>query len=326
MRRHGHRVARRAFVGLAALASLAACGGDDEEAGDAAAEQPASLGGGDSAVAVGETAAETAEEPADETVAGGGAAPVDLGSIGRDVIVEMRVSMSSDDIARSVGLISAKVAALGGGVASSEVDYGDPASGEPGGYAVLVLKVPPESVTDLVGGLDDAGVVRSVAQSAQDVSDQLVDLDIRIDNARASVESVREFMDATEDLSELVTLEAELSRRLTELEQLEAQQRNLSDRVALATVTVEILPTASVPDPDTDDGIGGAFADGWNAFTSVVYGIVLVAAALTPFLVVGLAVLAVWWFVRRRAAVASPDPEARDPEAAEHDEPAVPTG
>jgi hypothetical protein len=320
---HVRRIVMRTFLALIVVSAVAACGGDDDEdAGAAVADQAASVGGGDSAVEVGETA----EEPADEATAGG-VEPVDLGSIGRDVIVEMRVSMSSDDIARSVGLISAKVAALGGGVASSEVDYGDPASGEPGGFAVLVLKVPPASVGDLVGGLDDAGVVRSVAQSAQDVSDQLVDLDIRIDNARASVESVREFMDATEDLSELVTLEAELSRRLTELEQLEAQQRNLSDRVALATVTVEILPTASVPDPDSDDGIAGAFADGWHAFTALLYGIVLVAAVLTPFLVLAVAVLAAWWFLRKRAAGHPvPEPESREPDAAEHDDPPLPIG
>ena len=310
--------------------SPAACGGrDDEEAGASVAEEPAAAAdGGDSAVAVGDAVEATAEAAADEG-SGGGAEPVDLGSIGRDVIVEMRVSMSSDDIARSVSLISAKVAALGGGVATSEVDYGDPASEEPGGFAVLVLKVPPAAVGDLVGGLDDAGVVRSVAQSAQDVTDQLVDLDIRIDNARASVESVREFMEATEDLSELVTLEAELTRRLTDFEQLEAQQRNLSDRVALATVTVDIQPTAAAPEPDTDDGIADAFASGWKAFVAVLYGIVLVVAALTPFLLLGSALFAVWWFVRRRprvsVAVPGNDEPAGEPADAEREEPPVPT-
>ena len=200
-----------------------------------------------------------------------------------------------------------------------------PLSGKPVTSRPSNVKVPPSAVNDLVGGLDDAGVVRSVAQSAQDVTDQLVDLDIRIDNARASVESVRQFMEATEDLSELVTLEAELTRRLTDLEQLEAQQRNLSDRVALATVTVDIQPTASVPEPDTGDGIGDAFASGWKAFVAVLYGIVLVVAALTPFLVLGSMLLAVWWLVRRRPRVAVPAPADDRTSADEREESAVPT-
>ena len=47
--------------------------------------------------------------------------------------------------------------------------------------------------------------------------------------------------------------------------------------MALATVTVDIQPTAAAPEPDTDDGIADAFASGWKAFVAVLYGIVLVA-------------------------------------------------
>jgi hypothetical protein len=340
-RHHTNGARRRSTVGSLALAgvatvALAACGGDDESSvGDTAALEPAvtQMAGDDTAggdqIELGATAEAAPGEAASGDVAPG---QVVLGTIGRDVIVEMRVSMSSDDIQRSVAAITARVAALGGGVASSDVDYGDPAIDEPGGYAVLVVKVPPAAVPDLVAGLDDAGTVRSVGQSAQDVTEQLVDLDIRIENARASVANVREFMDRTEDLSELVTLEAELSRRQTELERLEAQQRNLSERVALATVTIEIVPTASVPEPDTDDGgIGDAFGDGWRAFVAVIYGVILVGAVLAPFLVVGLvATLVLWWLVRRPRR-AGPIGDERTAEtvtggAAERDETPTPTG
>lgn len=326
--RWGLRGAGRRAVGtLLAVAVLASCGGDDDEAGDATSGTVPTreLAGGDE-LAIGDTvaASATAEESAGPEPASGGSDPVDLGSVGRDVIVEMNVSMTSDDIARSVSVITARVAALGGGVASSNVDYGDPALDDPGGFAVLVLKVPPASVGDLVSGLGDAGTVRSVGQTAQDVTDQLVDLDIRIENARASVASVREFMEATEDLSELVTLESELARRLVRLERLEAEQRNLSDRVALATVTVEIVPTASVPEPEDDGGIDDAFADGWNAFTSLLYGIAIALAVLTPFLVVlALGGVILWWVVRRRSARSS-RALAAPVEAPEHDGPHVP--
>ena len=247
--RHRRRTAMRVLASAAVALTLAACGGDDSEDAGAAAEQPASAVGGDSAVEVDDTGGATAEASGGES-AGGGAERVDLGSIGRDVIVEMRVSMSSDDIARSVSLISAKVAALGGGVATSEVDYGDPASEEPGGFAVLVLKVPPSAVNDLVGGLDDAGVVRSVAQSAQDVTDQLVDLDIRIDNARASVESVRQFMEATEDLSELEELARSLKGSLFRTSD-PGRLASIRSTLRIVEITIENLlrarPFAHVP-------------------------------------------------------------------------------
>lgn len=311
-----HITGRRRTIGALIVVgglTLTACagGGDDSAADEAAADEPAA-----EPTATVPAMERPADEPTDSAAGGGGVAggdvTIDLGQIGRDVIVEMYVTVSSDDIERSVSSVTARAAALGGGVASSQVDYGDPASDEPGDeYAVLVVKVPPEAVDDLITGIEQTGTIRSINQSAQDVTEQLVDLDVRIANARESVENVRAFMERAEDLNDLVTLEAELTRRQTELERLEAQQRNLSERVAFSTVTVEIVPTASVPEPmvDEDDTIAGAFRQGWDGFTTMIWGIGYVAAVLLPFLaaaaVIGLVVLLVLRRRRRTSNVSS---------------------
>jgi hypothetical protein len=272
---------------IGALA-LAACGGDDD---DTSASENAPPAATDASAADSpfdatdrgsiETGGDSVEGDADT---GGG---FDIGVIGRDVIIEMQVTLSSDNIQRTVASIMAQASSLGGGVASSNVNYGN--HSEPGGadgYAVLVVKVPPQSLDRLLAGLDDAGTVQSINQSAQDVTEQLIDLEVRIRNARQSVDNVREFMDRTENLKELVTLEGELTRRQTDLERLEAQQRNLSDRVALSTVTIEVVPTASIPEPIDDDAdtIGDAFRKGWDAFTGFIFGIGFILAVLLPFL------------------------------------------
>lgn len=293
---------------IGALA-LAACGGDDDDASaepaaeeftaesvaeDAAADE---FGSDEGFIATGDAGR---AEPSDRPAQGEGG--FDIGVVGRDVIVEMRVVVSSDDIQRSVASIMASASTLGGGVASSDVNYGNDDITGSEGYAVLVVKVPPGSVDRLLSGLDDTGTIESISQSAQDVTEQLVNLDVRIQNARQSVANVREFMDRTENLNELVTLEAELTRRQTELEQLEAQQRNISDRVALSTVTIEVIPTASVPEPPADDdqSIGDAFRSGWDAFVTLMFGIGFVLAATLPFLITGLLLAAGTWLIVRR--------------------------
>ncbi len=236
------------------------------------------------------------EAVADSDDVGGGG--LDLGVVGRDVIIEMNVTMGSDDIEATVAAITNDAARLGGGVVQADVNYG---SGVDKGYATLVVKVPPDQIESMVGGLDKTGVVRSITQSAQDVTEQLVDLDVRIENARESVTSVRRFMDQAVALADLVTLEGELTRRLTELELLEGQQRNLTDRVALSTITISVFPTEQVPEVEGDPGILDAFSDGWNAFVAFLFGVGYVLAVLAPFLILGgLAALAVGWYLRRR--------------------------
>ncbi len=305
------RAPRRGPVSLILIGALAltACSGSDDDAATAGTEsvadestfeEVADVASGANAgglLAADDTTAESAERPGQ---ADGG---FDIGVVGRDVVIEMRVVLSSDDIQRAVASIMANAATLGGGVASSDVNYGNAGVGGSEGYAVLVVKVPPGSVDRLLSGLDDSGTVQSINQSAQDVTEQLVNLDVRIQNARQSVANVREFMDRTENLIELVTLEAELTRRQTELEQLEAQQRNISDRVQLSTITIEVVPTASIPDAvaEQDRSIADAFRSGWDAFVTVLFGIGIVLAATLPFLISSLLlVLVAWMIIRRR--------------------------
>lgn len=300
---------------LVVIGSLAGCGGGDDESTasfDASVEPVAASADMPGGEVLAEGAPPTAGVETAAVPGGEQAADVDFGSIGRDVIVEMHVSMHSDDLARTVASISARAAGLGGGIASSDIDYGtqatpDPDSQDPaalvGGYAVLVVKIPPASVNTLLDGLADSGTVIAVNQSATDVTDQLVDLDVRIANARASVDNVRGFMEQTTNLTELVSLESELTRRQTELEQLEAQLRGLSDRVSLSTLTIEVRPTpvaAAVSAAKPDDGIADAFRTGWNAFVGTIFAIAFIVAILAPFLAVALVVLGVALVVTRR--------------------------
>ena len=87
---------------------------------------------------------------------------------------------------------------------------------------------------------------------------------------------------------------------MTELEQLEAQQRTMSERAELATITVEVVATpaeASGDGPADEEGIGDGLRSGWDALVAVVLAIVYVMlAVLLPFLVVMLVIagLACW--------------------------------
>ena len=291
-------------LAVAGVLALAACFGSDDSAESAPATTAAaaafSVENDDGGFVV------TGEDRAVEQYSSSG---FDIGVIGRDVIIEMRVLVSSDNIQRTVASIMYNVSALGGGVAYSNIDYGDRTDGHDDGFAMLVVKVPPEGIDHLLAGLDDTGTVHSISQSAQDVTEQLVDFDVRIRNVRESVANVREFMDRTENLKDLVVLEGEMTRRQTDLERLEAQQRNLSDRVALSTVTIDIVPTASVGGEDADT-IGDAFSTGWDVFVAVIYRTGFVLAVLAPFLVVAalLALLVRFVVLRRKATTGTAPP------------------
>ncbi len=277
-------------LAVVTMLALTACGDEDSEESAATTFSAAASMGAES---------EEAMAAADGASAEYMGADFDIGTIGRDVIIEMRVLLSSDNIQHTVASIMAQASALGGGVSYSNIDYGVGTGGNTDAYATLVVKVPPQGIDQLLAGLDDTGTVRSISQSIQDVTEQLVDLDVRIRNARESVANIRGFMDRAEDLTDLVLLESEMIRRQTDLERLEAQQRNISDRVAFSTVTIDVVSPGSVDEEDTGT-IGDALRTGWGTFGAVLYRTGIILALLLPFLALAALLGLIWLVVRRR--------------------------
>ena len=107
---------------------------------------------------------------------------------------------------------------------------------------------------------------------------------------------VRELMDQATKLSDVVTLEGELSTRQADLESLLAQQASLKDRTSLATITLSLSETpVKKADKDDDPGFADALAGGWDAFVTMLRWIVVALGAVLPFAVVrGAARCSLW--------------------------------
>src|SRR5262249_40874760 len=161
-----------------------------------------------------------------------------------------------------------------------------------GSRATLVLAVPPDQLAAVRAALDDAGDVLSFEQQADDVAKQLTDLDSRITNQRASIARIRELYAAATDVEAIGRVESELSNRETTLEELLASKAALDDRVAMATLTVDITPSPAAAAEPADDGTGltDALAGGWRAFAGALFAVVLVLTAAMPFVLTALVV------------------------------------
>jgi hypothetical protein len=304
---HPFRLAATVF---AAVALLGACTAADDDAASAptlfeapSVDHPTSPADTEDVAATEFAADADAAEPVAPRP--GGVGGFDLGEIGRQVAVEMRITMRTDDLRAAVDGILAAASAGGGGVAATDIDYG---TGTRDGRATVVVKVPPRALNALLSGLDDLGEVTNIGQDALDVTDQLTDLDVRIRNAEQSVDRVRGLLAEASDLREVIDLESELTRRQTDLERLQATERNLQERVSFATVTIQVMPTSAAmaePDPATEPGIADGFRTGWDAFVGVLFGLTYGLAVIAPVLAVVLLVLSIGWRVlarRRRHA------------------------
>jgi Domain of unknown function (DUF4349) len=142
---------------------------------------------------------------------------------------------------------------------------------------------------------------------------------------QASLDRVRKLLESATNLGEVISLESELTNRETAVEQLLAQKRAIGDRVALATLRVQLsmtpvqttTTTITPVQPVAKPTVGKAFKSGWKGFVNVLVAIMIFLGYTAPFLVIvaiGAAVL-IPIIRRRRVAlrnrsVAPPHPPA----------------
>ncbi|MFF8565794.1 DUF4349 domain-containing protein [Streptomyces albidoflavus] len=188
--------------------------------------------------------------------------------------------------------------------------------------STVVVRVPQEKYDTVLDSLGEGGEVVSRRTSAEDVTEEVVDVESRLKSQRASVARVRELMDRAEKLSDIVSLEGELSSRQMELEALLAQQSSLKDRTSMATVTLQLTERTAKTESKEDDGptFTDALSGGWSAFVATLRWLTVVVGAALPFvLALGLALLA-WRFTRRLRRPAAAAPAVRGPGAEEEAE------
>jgi hypothetical protein len=103
----------------------------------------------------------------------------------------------------------------------------------------VTVRVPADQFDAFTAELRGYGRVLSENLRAHDVTQQHVDLAIRLENARKARERVLALLQQATKVEEILAVEKELARLTTEIEQLQAQLEQLENQIALATITVQ---------------------------------------------------------------------------------------
>ncbi|UUU25563.1 DUF4349 domain-containing protein [Streptomyces sp. DSM 40750] len=275
---------------LAATLALTGCGaGDSSSGGEMASDSKADMSGRQEGALNGDSGTEQS---------GGKAADAPIKIAPSHIIRTASLTVRVKDVPKALDEARTTVETAGGFVGSESTTR----DGKDRERTRVVLRVPTEKYDEVLAELEGTGTLIERKTKAEDVTDQVVDVESRIKTQQASVVRIRELMDRATKLTDVVTLEGELSSRQADLEALLAQQESLKDRTSLATITLSLSETAvKKADKDDDPGFMDALAGGWNAFVGLFRWLGMALAAILPFAVATALVLLVWFrFARTR--------------------------
>lgn len=296
---------RRMWAVLSILALIGLVAGCSSGS-DGGAVRDASGGGGAGADLDAEATGGDAGEEAGGGDLGAQAAPSDDPA---RIIYTSDLRVRVDEPARAAEAAIDLVEADGGSLASqSEVDGEDQVS--------VTMRVPVGGFRSALEALAGLGTVLDRRVDAQDVTDQVVDLEGRLENARASADRLRELYTTAADVEQVVAIEQALTEREAEVESLAGQLQQLEDQADRSTITVTFVDEGEPVAEDDDDA--NAFVKGMRAAGDVISALGTIIAALAgfavPFLPLLLVLGAVGWAVtvpsRRRRRRAASDAEA----------------
>ena len=174
------------------------------------------------------------------------------------------------------------------------------------------LRVPADQLDATLAEVKALGRVESESQSGQDVTSQYVDLQARLSNARNTEQRLTDLLrNRTGKLSDVLEVEQELDRVRGQVEQMEAERKNMANQVSFAslnaTITEDYKAELQVVPPSTSTRLSNAAVEGYRSIVDGVVSLVLFVLSTGPSLLLWGAILflparMVWKSVRRRFA------------------------
>lgn len=308
-----------AAVGLAIVVSALSnvrMGSELQGVPDEAGFGPA--GGGEAEMSAPAMPAETSSDAAPDAMVGrGGAAPLpSLTQVGRtppfttrQIIRNADLSLEVSNLDEALNRATEIVSRVGGLVTASRLGGGP--EGQAGGgnrWASLTLRAPADRFDAAMVELRRLGRVVAENQSTQDVTEEYIDLEARAVNLEEQERRLRALLGRAVKIEEIMQVENELARVRTEIDGLRGRQRFLADQAAYSTVGLNLRETplaAKTIEAPGWKGVGqraaAAFIRAVNGLLTVGAGLLVVIAAVLPvFLVLGVLAGAVWGVARSR--------------------------
>ena len=163
--------------------------------------------------------------------------PTVLETAQRHVISQASVSVDVDEVSEAVAQVRAIAEGLGGFVEQLS------SSGGPDRQrATMTIRVPQPDFFAALEQIKSLGMVRSEDVGSEDVTERFIDLEARLRSSAREEESLLSLLERAGTVSDVLSIERELSRVRSDIERDQGRLNFLSRRVDLATINVTLAP------------------------------------------------------------------------------------
>jgi hypothetical protein len=220
----------------------------------------------------------------------------------RKVILNHTIGLEVKDFSVALEALTKLAESSGGYVFKSTRTGGDKGSisGEVG------IRVPTGKAGAVLKSVCGLGRVESENSTAEDITDEYVDMEARLKNAKSSEARLLGLYNKAGKLSDVLAVEKELTRVRGDIEAFEAKKKNWDILTAMVTIEVSLHePSAGFPSLHSSwSTIREGFGESATTIASSLKVLILFISALLPWLVIIIPIiyLFILWRRKRRRA------------------------
>jgi hypothetical protein len=212
----------------------------------------------------------------------------------RKIIKDGEISFETSDPAKTRESILKYTLELGGYITNeSSNDYSDRKEQR------MIIRVPADKFDQLLSGVTQTAVkINSKSISAQDVTEDYIDVEARLKTKKELEERYKQLLVKASKVEEIMSIEREIGKLREEIESVEGRFRYLKDRVAFSSLTITFYEKISKPF-GFGSKLGHALENGWHIFLLFITGLV----AMWPFLIlIGIGLFTAFRITKRKRA------------------------
>jgi len=224
------------------------------------------------------------------------------------IIKTAQINLEVQNVTATLDPLKGIATAHGGYIGSLSVNtrYGDRL------FAVLTMRVPSHEFDSAIAEIKALGSLTSESLSADDVTEEYVDLQARRTALASQLAQYTRIMEKAENVSEILEVQVQIERVQVEIDRIDGRLKYLDSRVDYGTITVAL----EEPEPV---GGGEGFSiisvinEGIAGFLAVAAGLVIILISMIPLVIIGAVIYGIyrWWKGRKGAIHNVPEKEEK---------------
>jgi hypothetical protein len=218
-------------------------------------------------------------------------------TVQKKIIHTADIRFKVEEFKKAESAIKARVQAIGGYISNSNQNR------QSGNLEnTWTVRIPAEKFDIFLGDVEKQSIyIHSKNISAEDVTAEYVDNELRIKSKQKVFERYLELLKQAKNVQEIMAVEEQISVIREEIESKEGRQKYLNDQVSFSTITVSFYQeteTSSAPEQPFYAKIWKNFVEGWDSFFSMIIGLFYLIPYILLFF--GLFYLLKKWWRKRK--------------------------